>query len=127
MLAGNKEEKRTPGLKSELLTLVEQTPELLAALALGCFGFYDICDIYHLLKNVQFVMISLLILKKCSLLYIILYLSFCILRYISFWLPRLGSSPARTHVHVTESSIRGFLLSHLLGSKNSFGRDELFQ
>ena len=78
-VGGKQRRKRTPGLKSELLTLVEQTPGLLIALALGCFGFYNICGIYHLLKNVQFVTISLLILKKCSLLDLILYLSFCIL------------------------------------------------
>jgi len=45
--------KRTPGLKSDVPTLVEKTPGILTALTLDYLGF---CDIYHLFKNVQFVL-----------------------------------------------------------------------
>ena len=45
--------KRTPGLKSELPILLEKTPGIFTALTLDDLGF---CDIYHLFKNVQFLL-----------------------------------------------------------------------
>ena len=54
------------------------------------------------LNLTELIMISLRILKKCSLLYLIVFSSFCILFYISFLLSTLGSSPARMNVHVTD-------------------------
>ena len=54
------------------------------------------------LSLTEFITISLHILKKCSLWYLIVFSSFCILLYISFFLSTLGYSKARMNIHVTD-------------------------
>ena len=69
------------------------------------------------LNLTELITISLCILKKCSLLYLIVFSSFFILLYISFLLSTLGIFSTKD-----ECSCNRLLFSHILGSKNNFGR-----